>query len=62
MTTERPPQRPEPTPREQALRSLQALVGVVAAGAGVAFYDPRAGLIAFGSLLLLTSGIWRAPR
>lgn len=48
------------TPRVRAFRAAQALAGITVAATGAAFYDWRAGLIAFGAGLLATSAVWRA--
>lgn len=47
-------------PRVRAYRAAQALAGIVVASLGVGFYDWRAGVIALGAGLLLTSAVWRA--
>ncbi|MEO8277762.1 MAG: hypothetical protein ABI639_16225 [Thermoanaerobaculia bacterium] len=43
----------------RSARALQALAGVVITSIGVGSFDWRAGVVAFGLLILATSAVWR---
>jgi hypothetical protein len=48
--------------KRRAARALQALIGVVITSLGIAAFDWRVGVTAFGLLILMTSAAWRSPK